>query len=198
MRKTGQIGDSVFDDANALVDDADYTYTYDNNGNMIEKVNKSTLEVTQYTYDAENRLVQVTKPGTAASYRYDALGRRIEKTVNGSATRYIYDGQNILEEYNGSNVFLTRYVHGPGMDNPLLMGRGFRQYYMTDGLGSTTEFTGSSGELFQSYVYDSFGNIVLQTGTIINPFTYTGREFDAESGLYYYERGITIRRSGGF
>lgn len=186
LRKTGQLTDSQFDDANALTEDADYTYTYDNNGNVVEKVNKSTLEVTQYVYDAENRLTQVTKPGITASYRYDALGRRIEKNVSGVVTRYVYDVARILEEYNGSNVFLTRYVYGPGIDEPLLMGRGFRQYYMTDGLGSTMEFTGTAGETFQTYVYDSFGNIVSQTGTIINPFTYTGREYDPESGLYYY------------
>jgi RHS repeat-associated protein len=186
LRKTGQLSDSQYDDANALIEDAEYTYTYDNNGNMIEKVNKTTSEVTQYMYDAENRLIQITKPSLTASYKYDALGRRIEKSVNGEITRYVYDGVRILEEYNGSNVFLTRYVYGPGIDDPLLMGRGFRQYYMKDGLGSTMEFTGTSGELFQSYVYDSFGNIVLQNGTIINPFTYTAREFDAESGLYYY------------
>ena len=37
-----------------------------------------------------------------------------------------------------------------------------------------------------SYVYDSFGNLTASTGTITNPFQYTGREFDSETGLYYY------------
>jgi len=35
-------------------------------------------------------------------------------------------------------------------------------------------------------VYDSFGNITDQVGSLVNPYTYTGREFDSESGLYYY------------
>jgi len=186
LRKTGQATDSQFDDANALIEDVDYTYTYDNNGNMIEKVNKTTLEVTQYIYDAENRLIQVTKPGTTAAYRYDALSRRIEKTVNGTATRFIYDGQDLLEEFNASNTYQARYIHGPGVDEPMLQGRTIRHYYHTDGLGSTTELVSSGGSLQNSYVYDSFGNIASQAGTEINPFTYTGREYDAESGLYYY------------
>ncbi|MCL4244488.1 MAG: RHS repeat-associated core domain-containing protein, partial [Candidatus Dadabacteria bacterium] len=33
----------------------------------------------------------------------------------------------------------------------------------------------------------AFGNIASQTGTAFNPYySYTGREYDAESGLYYY------------
>jgi RHS repeat-associated protein len=35
--------------------------------------------------------------------------------------------------------------------------------------------------------YDSFGNITSQTNAGIQPhFTYTGREFDSDTGLYYY------------
>ena len=32
----------------------------------------------------------------------------------------------------------------------------------------------------------SFGNIDQQVGSLVNPYTYTGREFDSECGLYYY------------
>ena len=46
--------------------------------------------------------------------------------------------------------------------------------------------TDGSGQLAASYVYDSFGNLTASSGTITNPFQYTGREFDSESGLYYY------------
>ena len=37
-----------------------------------------------------------------------------------------------------------------------------------------------------TYGYDSFGNSTASTGTITNPVRYTGREFDSETGLYYY------------
>jgi len=33
---------------------------------------------------------------------------------------------------------------------------------------------------------DSFGNVTKSTGTLRNPFNYTAREFDSETGLYYY------------
>jgi len=35
-------------------------------------------------------------------------------------------------------------------------------------------------------VYDSFGNLTSSTGPFVQPFRYTGREWDAETGLYYY------------
>jgi len=188
LRKTGQATDSVFNDANQLIEDDEFTYTYDNNGNMIEKINKATSESTQYVYDAENRLIQVLKPGMTASYRYDAFGRRIEKNVNGTIARYIYDGMNIHEEYSASNVFVAGFRYGPGIDDHIgraITGAGFAYYQ--DGLGNVTEVLDGAGTILQAYVYDAFGNIASQTGTAFNPYySYTGREYDAESGLYYY------------
>ena len=67
-----------------------------------------------------------------------------------------------------------------------MTGPGGTYYYHPDGLGSITSLTNGSGQLVNSYVYDSFGNLSASTGTITNPFQYTAREFDSETGLYYY------------
>jgi len=53
---------------------------------------------TQYTYDAENRLVTVTNSsagGTVATYAYDGEGRRVQK-VAGATTTYVYDAMGEL------------------------------------------------------------------------------------------------------
>ena len=122
-----------------------------------------------------------------AQYRYDALGRRIEKDVSGVVTRYILDNEDNLLEFDGSNVLQARYTHGPGIDEPLIMERGgVSHFYHTDGLGSVTDLTDATGTVVQSYVYNSFGEIVEQVGSLTNPYTYTGREFDEESGFYFY------------
>ena len=42
-----------------------------------------------------------------------------------------------------------------------------------------------TGTVAAEYTYDAFGQIT-QTGPLQQPFGFTGREFDAESGLYYY------------
>ncbi|MHB8503912.1 MAG: RHS repeat-associated core domain-containing protein [Candidatus Acidiferrales bacterium] len=34
--------------------------------------------------------------------------------------------------------------------------------------------------------YDSLGKLTASTGSLVNPFQYTAREFDPETGLYYY------------
>jgi RHS repeat-associated protein len=35
-------------------------------------------------------------------------------------------------------------------------------------------------------IYDSFGKLTASTGSLVNPFQYTARESDTETGLYYY------------
>jgi RHS repeat-associated protein len=170
-----------------------FTYEYDENENLIKKVEKATGRTTTYSYDAENQLIRVDLPaGTYAAYKYDGLGRRIEKNVNGKITRYVYDNEDILCEYNYdpsamSYELTATYIHGPGIDEPISMTReGQTYFYHADGLGSIRQLSDSTGTSVQSYSYDSFGNITDQTGSITNSYTYTGREYDPESGLYYY------------
>jgi len=179
---------------NQLTEDAGFTYTYDANGNLTRKTIKANGNHTDYTYDAENRLVKVeefaagaTTPAATSTYRYDGLGRRIEKVGNGITRRYIYDGEDILLEYDGTNTLVARYTHGLGIDEPIAITRGSSTFfYHQDGLGSVTELTDSTGTTVKAYAYDAWGNLIEQTGTVANPYTYTGREVDAESGLYHY------------
>ncbi|HMS85985.1 MAG TPA: RHS repeat-associated core domain-containing protein [Nitrospira sp.] len=185
---------NVTNAGNQLTADATHSYQYDDNGNLTRKTLLATGNYTQYTYDAENRLTKVEdfvagNPTAAftSTYRYDGLGRRIEKVANGQTKRYIYDGEDILLEYDGSNVLQARYTHGPGIDEPIAVTKGSSTYfYHQDGLGTVTDLTDSTGATAKSYSYDAYGTIVDQTGTVDQPYTYTGREFDAESGLYYY------------
>jgi len=180
----------IHDDANRLTEDDQFTYTYDANGNLETKTDKVVpTDITTYTWDAQDQLAQITFPDlTTATYKYDGLGRRIEKNVNGSITRYGYDGEDLALEYDGTNTFVSRYSHGPGTDQPLAVQRagvGFF-YYHADHQGSIVNLTDSNGLIANSYLYDAYGRTLTLSETILQPFTYTGREFDAESGLYYY------------
>ncbi len=53
-------------------------------------------------------------------------------------------------------------------------------------------------QVAQTYEYDSFGNIANQNGNIENPFTYNGREYDAETGLYFYRARYYDAKAGRF
>lgn len=46
--------------------------------------------------------------------------------------------------------------------------------------------TDERDRVVQEYEYDSFGNLHDQSSKIKQPFAYTGREYDRETGLYYY------------
>ncbi|MEK6762401.1 MAG: RHS repeat-associated core domain-containing protein [Nitrospirota bacterium] len=187
-------GGSVVNAGNQLTADATHSYQYDDNGNLTRKTLLATGNFTQYTYDPENRLTKVEDfvagnptPAFTSTYRYDGLGRRIEKVANGQTKRYIYDGEDILLEYDGANVLQARYTHGPGIDEPIAVTKGGSTFfYHQDGLGTVTDLTDATGVTAKSYSYDAYGNILESPGTLDQPYTYTGREVDSESGLYYY------------
>ena len=61
-----------------------------------------------------------------------------------------------------------------------------RFYYHRDGLGSITALTDTAQNLAATYKYDAFGIVTTQTGTINNPYKFTARELDIDSGLYYF------------
>ena len=187
-------GGSVVNAGNQLTADATHSYQYDDNGNLTRKTLLATGNFTQYTYDAENRLTKVEdfvagNPTAFATstYRYDGLGRRIEKVAGGQTKRYVYDGEDILLEYDGSNVLQAWYTHGPTADEPIAITRGGQTYfYHADGLGTITDLTDSTGAIAKAYAYDGYGNVLDAPGSVEQPYAYTGRELDPESGLYYY------------
>ena len=110
----------------------------------------------------------------------------MEATRHFNPANYLYDGMNVLEEVDNSGNVLARYTEG-GMDEPFAELRsGTTSYYEQDGIDSVTSLTNSAGALANSYTFDSFGKLTAFTGTLINPFQCTGREFDSETGLHFY------------
>ena len=175
----GNRQNAVVDSDNALLEDGDFVYSYDNRGNRIEKTSKITGGKITYAYDADNQLAKVETQSTLAQYKYDPFGRRIEKEVNGQITRYFYDGPNILLEYDRQDNIKSSYLHTLGVDDPLALEQnGKTYYYHKDGLGSIQALTDEGGKIIQSYEYAGFGEITSQSGTVDQPFTFTGRELD--------------------
>ena len=168
------------------------THNYDTNGNLTGD------GINTYGYDVENRLSSFSKSGTTASYTYDSFNRRVSKTVNGTTTYFVYDGDDIIEERAVGGALNANYVHGNGTDEPLTMTRaGSTYYYYSDGLGSTRELTDSAGVVQETYSYSSFGQL-SSTPVINNPYAFTGREYDPESGNYHYRRRTYDPITGSF
>ncbi|WP_291581493.1 RHS repeat-associated core domain-containing protein [Clostridium sp. UBA6640] len=56
---------------------------------------------------------------------------------------------------------------------------------MYNGHADVTKLLNSNGDILASYYYDAFGNILEETGSIDNPYRYSGYEYDSETGKYY-------------
>jgi RHS repeat-associated protein len=169
--------------SNELTSTPSGSYGYDYNGNT-----QTDPSGKNYTWDFENRLVQAVVPGTGTvTFKYDPLGRRIQKSSASGTTNYLHDGLNLLEQVDQSGSVLARYTQGDGIDNFLAMLRsGTTSYFQTDALGTVTSLSNSAGTIANTYSYDSYGKLIASSGTITSPLQYTGREFDSETGLYYY------------
>jgi len=59
--------------------------------------------------------------------------------------------------------------------------------FLGDALGSTVALTDGSGNLSNQYTYEPFGSASV-TGSVFNPYQYTGRENDATGLLFYRAR----------
>jgi RHS repeat-associated protein len=169
----------------------------DANGNTLSDASGRT-----FTWDFENRLTQAFVPGTnggMTTFKYDPFGRRIQKSGPLGTTNYLYDRANDIEEVDNAGNVLAKYTHGALLDEDLAMLRsGAASYYHQDGLGSVTSLSNSAGALAQTYAYDNFGKLTASTGTLTNPFQYTGREFDQETGIYYYRARYFDPSAGRF
>jgi RHS repeat-associated protein len=167
-------------------------FTYDGNGNLTGD-GTSTFE-----WNAENKLTAVKQGSTTlASFSYDGQGRRSQKTAGGVTRTYIYDDEDIIEERVSSGQTVS-YVHGPGIDQPLAQrdGNGVVSYYLADHLGSIVQVTNSAGAAALTREYDPWGNPL--EGSLTSGYAFTGREWDSETGLYYYRNRYYDPRTGRF
>lgn len=200
---------------NELLTDGVYNYTYDDEGNRMSRTQIGTGVITAYVWDYRNRLTQVTeKTGSGVvtrfvSYRYDVNNQRIGKTVDldgdgpqaATTERYVYDGNQIALVFDGQGNPVQRFLYGTQVDQVLVQenGNGELWWALADYQGSVRDVVDSQGAVLNHIVYDSFGNVQSQTNGAINfRYGYTGRELDAETGLYYYRARYYDAQTGQF
>jgi len=193
VNESGSVTDYNTNHLNQYTKVADVNYTYDKNGNLTNDGS------TTYYYDCENRLMATTPP--IMLYRYDYAGRRVRMQKVGlgfSTVKYCYDGDQVIAEYDAANNLVRKFVYGPGIDEPICMidvaDGNTVYYYHFDALGSVRAVSDANAALVERYSYDVFGeptirdanDQVLTTSDCSNPYMFTGRRYDNESGLYYY------------
>ena len=72
-----------------------------------------------FAYSSQNLLISASgaKTGTLS---YDPMGRLSQVTSAGATTKFLYDGPDVIEERDGAGNVLRRFIHGDGIDEPLV------------------------------------------------------------------------------
>lgn len=118
---------------------------------------------------------------TKLCYTYDMLGD----------TAYIYNTNAKLSQLlmKTANDIVTKYVYGRGLIGEEVSGA-FKTYHF-DSRGSTIAITDASGNITDTFAYDTYGKLLSRTGTSKVIFGYNGRDgvvTDANGLIYMRAR----------
>ncbi|MCL5126420.1 MAG: hypothetical protein M1511_18365, partial [Deltaproteobacteria bacterium] len=194
--------------SNRLLTDGKWAYVYDANGNLVKKGNRYQIageqvtfttdgpftELWEYGYDLLNRLVAVKKNGVqVGSYVYDPTGLRVVKHGTKGETHYTFDqGGNAIYEKDIATGKERSYIwvggqHFVRVDGGI-GGTGEKYFYHTDHEGSLTAVTDSAGVVLWRSDNLPFGGKIEQDReyAFAEDHGFTGKEWDQDSGLYYF------------
>jgi RHS repeat-associated protein len=179
---------------NQLLADGVHTYSYDNEGNMVTRTHSGTGVVTSYEWDHRNRLVRVTdRNGVTVNqtveFTFDAVNRRLSESVNSAMIRFSYNHLDPWVDFDNGSVAINRYMLGQDIDQLLSRKEisGNSEWYLTDGVGSVRAISGREGDLHAVTTYEAFGKAIKSpSSSNFDRFSFTGRELNAATGLYYY------------
>lgn len=177
--------------------------------------------VWNYSWDAENRLIQMTTTGVAVTagfpnrtveFKYDFLGRRIQKRSlnvgSGPDTyrRYLYDGWNLVAEFDATatscGALLRSFTWGLDITGSLGASGGVGALLQItdhatgavylparDANGNIAALINTgTNTVAASYEYSPFGELLRVEGAYAaaNPFRFSSKFTDDETGLLYY------------
>ena len=166
-----------YDINNRLISFNGKTVSYDLDGNMLSNGSLSC------TYDSANRLVSAG----GHTYTYNAEDVRIRNLCANEDTTYTYNTNAklsmLLMKTTGGVV--TKYVYGKGLIGEET-GGAFKTYHF-DCRGSTIAITNASGNITDTFAYDTYGKQIARTGTSKVIFGYNGRDgvVTEDNGLIY-------------
>ncbi|MFJ8100488.1 RHS repeat domain-containing protein [Lysinibacillus sp. NPDC096212] len=206
LYETKEKTDRVYGAGSRLLETKEATFSYDDEGNLIEKVEKNG-DTWKYEYYGNGMMSKVIKPNnTEVTFKYDSLGRRIEKSSDEKIMKFVWDGNIILHEYfsqNDSDKFedleeysslkkseipdnLVTWVFNDGFVPSAKITNDGNYSIICDYLGTPVEAYDEEGNSVWSAELDIYGRVMEFTGEQdFIPFRYQGQYEDMEIGLYY-------------
>lgn len=166
---------------NRLTASGGVSLSYDARGNLTGAGSDS------YGYSSENLLTSATVSSVSTSYEYDPLLRLYRGSIGSNSLTTTYDGVSRIADYSGSTL-ITRFVHGPGVDEPIVeyagSGTSSRTFLHADERGSIVARSNSSGAKTAINSYNEYG---IPASGNTGAFQFTGQTWIAQLGMYYYK-----------
>jgi len=167
-----------------------WSFAYDPNGNPTSRTTRDLSGWITYTWDVQDRLVEVQDAATGQTWThaYDARGRRVAQTAPEKDRAYTWAGDNRVGEY-AAGAQVARFTYGAALDDAIHVARdGTSAHLHADALGTVVSASSDSGVELVSYAYDAFGALRSSSGSFENDLAFTGRVHDTSGLLYYRAR----------
>ena len=170
---------------------AKYSFIFENETSLKE----TDGELWAYEYDLSNRLTKVLHSENGrrnlterASYTYDYRGLCVVKnSEDGTEYReYTADGKLIYTEkgenrtdyiYKSNTVFAEIRTEGAASNT---------YYHHTDHLGTTRAVSDENGAVVWEAETEAFGSVLSENGTKVFTASFTGKLYDEDAGMYYF------------
>lgn len=187
----------AYNDAHQLVEAKGNQYFYDENGNLVKKIEEG--KETLYYFDCMNRLREVKTPQQVMRFEYNGDGIRTSKEVGKHKINYHY---NVNEAFprvlqKESEGLMSKFVYGHILISRISQD-GEASFYHTDGMHSICRMTDEKANDIHKYSYSIFGDPGDHSEDIIDEEKYCGELFDAESKLIYLRTRYYEPGSGRF
>ena len=184
-----------YDTDGNLISDGRWTYSWDGENRLVQMVARTSVG-----------------PPQLIKFEYDHQGRRIRKQVwnntggTGSPAvdlRFLYDGWNLIAILDPQSALLESFVWGTDLSGTIEGAGGVggllkvtcygtattNAFVAYDGNGNVTGLVDATeGTYCARYEYGPFGEVIRATGPLAkaNPFRFSTKYTDDESGLLYY------------
>ena len=166
----------------------DLSFTYDANGNQTGWTDDTSGQRRTITWDEENRIQSLFDNGHEKAYKYNADGERVIKRGPQGETAYV----NAYFSVRNRQIGTKHIFAGSTRVASKLMKRNAeekdRYFFHPDQVGSNSFITDSDGKIYRHTEFFPSGESWIDEASNKQrtPYLYAGKEFDEETGLYYY------------